>query len=429
MMRRHLLTYLVLGLISLSFPAVLAASSPGPDIHLILTSQKVPIQRNQLKIIFSAVADSGAYQGTFSPYLLEAQVISQDYPSSFWFSQDPFSGSFIASFLSDGLFIVYGNLEDYSLKGITPPAGFEIDPLLAISALYVKVVEGNAIEITQRQYQHEYDKAIQDMDHAKAGSRVRQEVDFALDHISDFAVESGDYSKRFVEVQNNLGLSLLADNGDLHQQLLEKEVIGRCRLNPKCHIIRYCENYTIDPVLNEAIDISGKIQYESLYPTGDAPVGAHWVYLSVRSWVWLSASICPPGVDGGTIYTIKSILYPFYTDGLGNITGTIYAAPPYDAGLPYVEYLDTHSNRVNAVTQDFTQTHIYNYEMLSFSYGTKNPNSLILTNGEYGSGLFATFFQYENPKRLDVQATYREAYEPRTFFLPWDARLDNIHDR
>jgi hypothetical protein len=48
MRAKSLLTYLVLGLFSLSFPAVVAASSPGSDIHLSLSSTKVSTQRNQL---------------------------------------------------------------------------------------------------------------------------------------------------------------------------------------------------------------------------------------------------------------------------------------------------------------------------------------------------------------------------------------------
>jgi hypothetical protein len=41
----------------------------------------------------------------------------------------------------------------------------------------------------------------------------------------------------------------------------------------------------------------------------------------------------------------------------------------------------------------------------------------------------STFFPDETPKRLDIQALYRESVEPRTFFLVWDTRLDAIYNR
>jgi hypothetical protein len=317
----------------------------------------------RVKITFSASADAGAFQGAFFPFTPNAQILSQDYPTSFWFSEEPFFGSFVASFSSDGLYIIYGNLEDYRLIGIVPPEGYEVDSLLGMSALYVKVVEGNAIEITPKQYQHDFNKNLMEKDQAKALDRIQNEFDYGTQHVPTFAVEADAYDERYVPVGNPLGQALLADNGDLHQKMLSDKAGSFCKLHPdKCTIIPYCKYYIIDETLNQAVSITGKIQYDSLYPAGTSVLSNRLVYLSIRSWVYMTGIDCTKGAPN-PLYTVKSILYPFYTDAMGNISGTVYMAPPFDSGLPYLEYAETRSDRIYAVTQDTSQTDVYNYEM------------------------------------------------------------------
>jgi hypothetical protein len=305
MRKGHLLTYILAGLFSLSFPAMLAASSAGPDMALTLSSQKVPIHRNQLEIQFTASTGGGEYQGAFSAYCSQATLVSVQYPPSFWFSTEPFKGSLIFSFPADGLYQVFGNLYDFELLNISAPEDYEVDPFLTMASLFVKVIEGNAIEITEKQYRHEQDKDIRQKNENRALGRVGHELEYAQANLADFAIEEGEYAERYPLVENAFGLDLKADNGDLHQQLLLSEGPIKC---PKCPIIKpFCLKYILDPLLNVAVTLNGSVGYED--PTGpvQCPVGGtctlgskpvknQLIQVAVRSYVTVKClKPFPPG--------------------------------------------------------------------------------------------------------------------------------------
>jgi len=257
-----------------------------------------------------------------------------------------------------------------------------------------------------------------------------------MENFDEFGIEEGEYGGRFAEVENDLGLNLLADNGDIHQRYLE-EISQIICPKPFCKWLPFCKKYVIDTGLNIPITIKGNIKYENPTicnaRTNEClilPVKNNLVYIAVRAYVWMKGYLCYGFPEGQSIITVKTIIYPFYTNEEGKIEGTIYAAPPLDNNIPYIEYVDTRSKRIDTLWMwngnNFNSS-IYFYEY--WAYGIKSPNSVAYPSIciKYGTEV-PCFEQAFDPVNLilNLDVVYQETYEPRTFFLNWDDKLEKV---
>ena len=304
-------------------------------------------------------------------------------------------------------------------------------------------MEGNAVEITEKQYRHELEKYQREKNENRALGRVRRELDHAQAHVADFAVEYGDFEERYIPVENEFGLTLSTDNGDLHQHLLASQASTIC---PKCPILRpFCKKYLLDPLLNTAISINGTVKYEDLsgvllcrpgfpctYPS--KPVKNQTITIAVRSYVTLKclSSTWPPYYL--TFTTIKTILYTFTTDAQGGFTGTIYSAPPFDGGLPYVEYVHARTDEVYETTVQ-GMWNDYSFWVSGADITSTPPrysNSVILPStcliSDTNINCSGQSFDPAT-NTFSISALYKESIEPRTFFFAWRDRLQVVKQK
>ncbi|MEJ5167235.1 MAG: hypothetical protein WHV67_09445, partial [Thermoanaerobaculia bacterium] len=112
-----MVVHLLLSLFIL-FSFSLFSYNPPSTIHLDMSSKKVPTKRNQLEVNFKAYTEGEMILGNFVPYTPGAEIIQINFPESFYFSIEPFEGSFIVSYGRDGLYQIYGTIEDFQLKNI-----------------------------------------------------------------------------------------------------------------------------------------------------------------------------------------------------------------------------------------------------------------------------------------------------------------------
>lgn len=301
------------------------------------------------------------------------------------------------------------------------------------------MVQGNAIAITAQQYNHEMEKDQREKNQGRALGRVKQELSYVGRHLTDFMIEEGEYSDRFTPVDNDLGLDLKADNGDIHQQYLDSESIALSSPSICKWRVPFCKKYALYGSLNTPIAITGTIKYENpticQYPSGECaqvPVKNHLVYLSVRSYDYTIGKLCFGMPEGLVVPTIKTILYPFQTDENGNISGVIYAAAPWDQGMPYIEYVDTRSQNVDAVTLAATGTD-NTYQQDFTPYGIKPSNSIFYPaicamSDTTTIDCYAQYFD-QTTYTLSLDVVYKQMYEPRTFFFGWEHHLSTVSNK